>query len=639
VRRLAPFATLFLTLTLSAAQVPENLVADGVPPFAPELAAKVRPYLEYRTASFGDWHPDRAEMLISTRFGNTPQIHYVKMPGGARTQLTFRDERSGQGTFLPGNPNIVLFSSDVGGAENFQIYALNRTTGVVDLLTDGKSRNLFTAISGSGKLIGYGSNQRKADDIDIWVMDPMNPKSARMVAQMEGGGWGPYGFSPDDKQLLLARFTSASDAEVWTLDLASGVKRKLAPNGTTPSTNYNPHFSRDGKWIYYLSNAGGEFIQLVRIPAAGGTPQVISHEPWDVEDYDGSWDSRRVAYVTNENGLAVLHVADADGSHPLALPKLPAGEVDNPTWHRNNRLLGFTVTSAKSPSDAYSLDVVTGNLVRWTESETGGVDASRNVEPRLVTFKSFDGTQISAFVYDPDPAKFPGKRPAVMIIHGGPEGQSRPGFLGRNNYLINELGIALVYPNVRGSSGYGKTFLEMDNGFKREDSVKDIGALLDWIATDSRLDASRVGVYGGSYGGYMTLAVATHYNDRIRAAIDVVGISNFLTFMQNTSGYRRDLRRVEYGDERDPKMHEFLERVSPIATAKNITKPLFVIAGFNDPRVPWTEGEQMVKTVRANGGPVWWLMAKDEGHGFSKKPNVDWQFLAMTEFWEQFLLK
>ena len=313
--------------------------------------------------------------------------------------------------------------------------------------------------------------------------------------------------------------------------------------------------------------------------------------------------------------------------------------ISEPHWHPNGRWVAFSLASAKSPLDAYAVDVNTGAVTRWTESETGGLNADRNVEPQLVTMKSFDGTQISAFVYRPDPAKFPGPRPSIINIHGGPEGQSRPGFRGGTNYWINELGIAIVYPNVRGSSGYGKTYLAMDNGFKREDTVKDIGAVIDWMKKDAGFDANRIGVYGGSYGGYMTLATMTHYNDQMRAAVDVVGISNFLTFLKNTSGYRRDLRRVEYGDERDPKMNEFLQQISPMTSATKITKPLFVVAGFNDPRVPWTEGQQMVQTVRSNGAPVWWLMAKDEGHGFAKRSNQDFQFIAMTMFWQQYLLQ
>jgi len=618
------------------AQTPSNLVAEGVPPFPPELVQKITPYMEARSASLTDWHPQRAEMLIGTRFADTPQIHLVKVPGGDRKQLTFGSERAVGGHFLPNDPNSVIFSSDKGGSENFQIYRLNRTTGEVTLLTDGKSRNVGSAMAEDGKWIAFGSNQRNGNDIDLWVVNPADPKSARMLMQFEGGGWGASDFSPDDKQLLLEHEISANEAEVWLLDVAAGTKRQIS---TKKAANGGARFSRDGKSVYYVTDDMGEFSQLVKQPLAGGPRQTVTNDKWDLEDYALSYDGTKLAYTTNENGLTVLHIIDANTGAALSVPKLPAGLLAGLSWHRNNKLLGFTMTAAKSPSDVYSYDVTTGDLQRWTESETGGLDATRFVEPQLITLKSFDGTQISAFVYRPDPAKFPGKRPAIINIHGGPEGQSRAGFLGRNNYWINELGIAMVYPNVRGSTGYGKTFLAMDDGFKREDTVRDIGAILDWIGNDPALDPARVAVYGGSYGGYMSLATMTHYNDRMRAGIDVVGISNFITFMQNTSGYRRDLRRVEYGDERDPKMHAFLEQISPQASESKITKPMFVIAGFNDPSVPWTEGEQMVKTIRANGGPVWWLMAKDEGHGFGKKKNVDFQFLAMTEFWEQFLLK
>jgi dipeptidyl aminopeptidase/acylaminoacyl peptidase len=280
----------------------------------------------------------------------------------------------------------------------------------------------------------------------------------------------------------------------------------------------------------------------------------------------------------------------------------------------------------------------TNKLDRWTESETGGLNTDAFAPAELVSWKSFDGQQISGFLYKPA-RKFQGKRPVIIDIHGGPEAQSRPSFLGRMNYYLNELGVAILLPNVRGSSGQGKTFLAADNGFKREDSVKDIGALLDWIPTQADLDPKRVMVAGGSYGGYMSLAVATKYSDRIKAAIDIVGISNFVSFLERTEGYRRDLRRVEYGDEREPKMREFLQKISPTTNAAKIKVPLFVIHGQNDPRVPLNEAQQIVQSVRQNGVPVWYLMAKDEGHGFSKKRNVDYQFYATVSFVKEFLLK
>jgi dipeptidyl aminopeptidase/acylaminoacyl peptidase len=624
--------------TTTLAQTPSNLVVENIPTFPDALVEKVHPYLEARTAAFQGWNPTKAEMLISTRFGNTPQLHLVKMPGGARQQLTFFSDRVLGGGFLPKDPNTILFARDIGGGEFFQFYRFDLRSGSVDLVTDGKSRNTSARSSRDGKWIAYSSTRRNGKDTDIYLADPMQPQSTRMILQVEGGGWQPSDFSPDGKQILLLNGISANQTELHLLDVASGTKRQLTPKNA-PIAFGNARFSRDGNDIYYLSDEGSEFSQLVRMHLADGAKTVLSREKWDVDEFDLSDDGKRIAYATNENGIGVVHVIDAATGAAVAIPKLPIGIIGGLEWHPNNHLLGMTITSAKAPADAYSLDVDSGAVSRWTMSETGGLDASRNVDPQLVTMKSFDGTMISAFVYRPDATRFSGKRPALIVIHGGPEGQSRPGFLGRSNYWINELGIALVYPNVRGSTGYGKTYLAMDNGYKREDTVKDIGTVINWIKSDSMLDGDRIGVYGGSYGGYMTLATMTHFNDQMRAAIDIVGIASFITFFQNTSAYRADLRRVEYGDERDPKMRAFLEQISPLSSASKITKPLMVVAGFNDPRVPYTEGQQIVKAVRANNAPVWWLMAKDEGHGFAKKANQDYQFLAMTEFLQQYLLQ
>ena len=289
---------------------------------------------------------------------------------------------------------------------------------------------------------------------------------------------------------------------------------------------------------------------------------MTSKIPWDVETFDLSHDGKRIAFVTDENGLSVLRDFNVPTKQILHRPKnLPSGVIGAVRWRRNGPELAFSLTNAQGPGDVYSLDVATGKLERWTDSETA-VPTKDFPAAELVNWKSFDGKMISGFLYRP-PAKFTGKRPVLVVIHGGPEGQSQPIFLGRNNYLLNELGIALIYPNVRGSTGYGKTFTLLDNGFQREDTYKDINALFDWIATQPELDASRIGVTGGSYGGHMTLAVSTFYSDRIRCSVDIVGMSNLVTFLEHTEAYRRDLRRVEYGDERDPKMREFLERIAP----------------------------------------------------------------------------
>jgi dipeptidyl aminopeptidase/acylaminoacyl peptidase len=413
-------------------------------------------------------------------------------------------------------------------------------------------------------------------------------------------------------------------------------------------------FAKDGKGVFVTTDRESEFQRLAYIDLATGKHTYLLPDlKWDVDNWELSHDGKQIAYTLNENGVSTLHLIDVVPGNgtvtarpqkdPVFNPPLPAVVISGLRWHRDPKqaLLAFNVAGARSPSDVYTWSTAGGKntTTRWTTSETGGIPTTRFVEPELVRWKSFDGKEITGFLYLPDAGKFPGPRPIIINIHGGPEAQYRPGYLGRNNYFINELGCAMVFPNVRGSEGYGKTFLKLDNGFKREDSYKDISALLDWVRTRQGLDAERVMVTGGSYGGFMTLAVASNYADRIRCALDVVGPSNFVTFLKNTESYRRDLRRVEYGDERDPKMAEFLERIAPLNKADKITKPLFVVQGANDPRVPKTEAEQIVATLKKQSTPVWFLMAKDEGHGFAKKKNADFQFYSTVQFIREYLLK
>jgi dipeptidyl aminopeptidase/acylaminoacyl peptidase len=627
-------------ITNAFAQVPENLVVEGVPPFPPELRQDAARYMEFRAAVFNSWHPTKREMLITTRFADSMQLHHVKTPGGARRQLTFLPEPVAGGKFQPKTAACIVFAQDSGGGEFYQLYRYDIADARITMLTDGKSRNMGARWARSGKALAYTSTKRNGKDNDIWVIDPMNPATAKLVNEVSGGGWSVEDWSHDETKLLVGEYVSVNESHLYLLDLKSG-ERKAITSPTEKGVAYGRgQFARDGKSLFIPTDRDAEFQRLVEMDLNGKVLRVLTQKiSWDVEDFELSPDGKTIAFITNEDGVGVLHLMDAKSGKALKAPKLPLGIPSSLEWHENGRDLGFNFVSAKSPTDAYSVDVKTGEVTRWTESETGGLDPQRFVEPELVKLKSFDGLQISAFVYRPDANKFPGKRPAVLTIHGGPEGQSRPIFQARINYYINELGIAVIYPNVRGSTGYGKTFVTLDNGFKREDSVKDIAAVLDFIKRDAALDGSRVAVSGGSYGGYMSLACMIHYSEQLRCGVDVVGISNFLTFLKNTQDYRRDLRRVEYGDERDPKMAEFLERISPTTNSKKITKPLFVVQGKNDPRVPVTEAEQMVKAIRENGGAVWYLMAKDEGHGFAKKRNVDFQFLSTIQFYREFLLK
>lgn len=616
----------------------ENLVVQGIPAIPASLVETVSRYTEFRSAGLESWHPTKREMLIATRFCNTAQVHEVKFPLGARKQVTFFPESPSDATYQPTQGDYFVFSKDVGGNEFDQNYRYDVSTGKVTLLTDGQSKNTRGVWSSAGDRMAYTSTRRNGKDTDIYLIDPRRPESNHLLTTVDGGGWSPLDWSKDDRQLLVQEFRSANDSSLWLVETATGQKTLLTRPDKEPVAYRGGVFSQDGKGLYLVSDRESEFQRLAYVDLRSQRyTYLTSPIHWDVEDFDLSKDGRLLAFVTNEDGTSVLHLLDTATRKQKKLPKLPIGLILGLNWHPNNRDLGFTLVSAQSTADVYSLDVTTNKLERWTESETGGLNTASFAQPELVRWSSFDRKSISGFLYRP-PAQFKGKRPVIINIHGGPESQYRPVFLGRNNFYLNELGVALLFPNVRGSSGYGKTFLKLDNGYLREDSVKDIGALLDWIATQPDLDPDRVLVTGGSYGGYMALAVATTYSARIRAAINVVGISNFVSFLERTESYRRDLRRVEYGDERDPKMRAFLLQISPLNNAAKIKKPLFVVHGKNDPRVPLNEAEQIVKTVQESGTPVWYLMAKNEGHGFSKKENVDFQFYATVQFIQQFLL-
>ncbi|HEX5228079.1 MAG TPA: prolyl oligopeptidase family serine peptidase [Bryobacteraceae bacterium] len=615
---------------------PSNLKPEGLAPIRQNVFQAVTRYGEFRSAVLQDWAPSKREILIATRFGDVPQIHRVAMPGGARQQLTFFPDRVTEASFNPVNAGEMLFRKDEGGSEFYQLYLNDLRSGQITLLTKGgRTRNTGPVWSRDGKWIAYMSTARDGQNGDVWIQDPHNPASARILMQTAEPGWEISDWSADGKQILLMLEHSAVVSEVYLLDVANGQKQKLGPD-VAEAGWFLPRFANNGH-VYAISNAGSDNTQVVSIDLASPKATALKGDlKWDVEDLAVSRDGRYVAYLANEDGYGNLHVWDSTSRKEALLPAIPEGVLDGLRWSNTGHEVGFTLASSHSPGDAYSVNLDDRQLTRWTYGETGGMDASTFSSAQLIHWKSFDGRTISGFLYAPA-ARFTGPRPVIIDIHGGPEGQTRPGYLGAANFYMNDLGIVKIYPNVRGSTGYGKEYLNLDNGMKREDSVRDIGALLDWIKTQPNLDANRVMVTGGSYGGYMTLAVMTHYSDRVRCAVEQVGISNFRTFLEHTEAYRRDLRRVEYGDERDPKMRDFFETVSPLNNASKITKPMFIVAGRNDPRVPWTEGQQMTEALRKNGVPVWWLVAEDEGHGFGKKKNRDYLAAATAEFVEQYL--
>lgn len=614
-----------------------NLVMENVPEIPQSVKDRLSRYLDVRSAHFSDWAPGGG-ILISTRFGNTNQLHHVARPMGARTQLTFFKEPVHIGRFDPNNADRgFLFQKDIGGNEQNQIYWLDLDEGDYRLLTDGESRNGAFVWNNAGDRFAYYSTRRNNRDHDIWIGSQDGEHD--LVAETEGFWW-PLDFSPDDKTLLLGHYISITEGELWLLDLESGERVQINPSDE-PIGYWGAKFSAGGEGVYLASDEDTEFKTLRYLELETGEQQSVSgHIPWSVTDFDVSGDGRWLAYVTNEDAISRLHVRDLENRRDLLLDELPVGVISAVQFSPDSRHLAVELSNATTPGDVFSYDLTSGVLTRWTKSEVGGLDTDRFVQPELIHYPTFDKVdgeprQIPAFVYRP--AGVEGKVPVVVRIHGGPEGQFEPDFSSITQYLVNEMGVAVVAPNVRGSAGYGKSYLKLDNGFKREDSVGDIGALLGWIAGQPGLDEDRVVVYGGSYGGYMVLASMVHYSDRLLGGIDVVGISNFVTFLENTKDYRRDLRREEYGDERDPEMRAHLEKISPANNAEKITKPLLVIQGANDPRVPMSESEQMVQTIRDNGGTVWYLLAKDEGHGFKKQNNREVYYQTVMTFLNELL--
>jgi dipeptidyl aminopeptidase/acylaminoacyl peptidase len=636
----AALLTSLVTARGADVPVPPTIRVEGVPPVPEELAKTLKRYGNIRSASFADWAPDGRAMLILTRFANTNQVHRVEFPGEARFQLTFEPERVLNAARRPGHDQFS-FSMDEGGAEKYQIFLHDNPTGDVRRLTDGRSRNTAPKWSPTGRLLAFSSNARNGRDMDLYVQDVEADGPPRLLKEVRGE-WTVADWSPDERRVAAIEYVSINESYVHLIDVESGETETLTPRGNAGPVAYGAvrwSGAEGGKALYWTTDRDSEYLRLARFDLATKESTYFDGPiTGDVEEIAISDDGNVVAYLVNEAGVSVLKaIFTSSGQHRPSRP-IPPGEASGLEFRPNSHEVGLTISTAQRSVDTYSVDFVSSRIRRWTRSETGGFDPETFAAAQAIEYPSFDGRMIPAFVFRPDAAKFPGPRPVLIDIHGGPEGQSRPAFLGRDAYLVRELGLVLIQPNVRGSAGYGKTYLRLDNGLGREGPVKDIGALLDWIKSQPDLDASRVGVTGGSYGGFMSLAVQTTYNDRIKAGIDVVGISNFVTFLKNTSEYRRDLRRAEYGDERDPEMRAFLERVSPLAGVGKIRTPILVVQGQNDPRVPISESEQVVEAVRRNGVPVWYVVGTDEGHGFAKKPNQDYLQAVEAMFLRRFLL-
>jgi dipeptidyl aminopeptidase/acylaminoacyl peptidase len=610
-----------------------NLLALGLPEVPAALGARLDQYQNARAAALLDVAPDGSAILVGTRFASTVQLHLVSRPLGMREQLTFGKEPVRDARFAPGDPRTIYYLQDAGGGEAYQLYRLDRRSGRAELLTDGRSRHEALAVSPDGKRLAWSGTGRNGKDTDVYVAEAARPAGARRV--VEGAGtFHPLDFSPDGGRLLVRQFRSIADADLLLVDVATGAARPLlAGKGSVRDAA----FSADGRAAYAVTDRLGDLNALVRVDlaAAGTAPRPVAPGVGtDVERVAVARDGR-VAFVSNADGYSLLHLLDPRTGR-LAAAALPRGVADAIRFPagRSDRL-AVAISPPTSPLDVHVLDLRSGRAERWTRSEVGGLDPSTFVEPELVSYPSTGGVQVPAFLYR---KAGEGKRPVVVLWHGGPEAQFRPSFSPFVQFLATELGVAVLAPNVRGSDGYGKAYLALDDGVRREESLADVGATFDFVAGRPDLDAARLAVYGGSYGGYLVLASMVFFGERVKAGVDVVGISSLPTFLRSTAEYRRDLRRAEYGDERVPEVLAVQERISPLNHVARLRAPLFVVQGANDPRVPRSEAEQIVAAVREKGKEVWYLLALDEGHGFQKKENRDAMTAAIALFLERQLL-
>lgn len=632
----AGFPAILFAEEAGVMDVPPAMEAQGIPPIPLSQVEATKKYTGFGTSTLCSWHPAKRAVIVASGKNGVLQLHQIDQPGGKRSTLTDSREPVRYGV-IPGDGSqrLLLYNADRGGDENFQIYSMDLRTRETVCLTDGQSRNTGLSVSTRGDRIAFASTARNGRDADICLAEPGKPGSARCLLQRDHTGWSAGVWSPDDSLLTVRHSIFSDDVRLYVLRLKDGELIRLTGRDEKIYIT-NERFSRDGRSLYAISDDGSDFLHLVTIDLETHkrTP-LIEAGQWDVQSFELSSDGRTMAYLVNEDGFSKLYLLDLETLKHLPVPDLPGEVIGNLRWHPVLRELGLTAEGSQGPKNVYSLDVDKGVISAWTAHGKKGVTY---VKPELVRLEGFDGLGFSALVYRPDPGRFPGPRPVIIQFHGGPQLQWLPGFRGTDNYFLNELGIALVYPNIRGSLGYGRRFLTLDNGLKRGDSVRDAGTVIDFVRADPQFDDERVAVRGGSYGGYMVLASMVAYNDKIRCGLDSVGIANIATFLKNTADYRRPGRRFEYGDERDPDVLAFLERTAPANNAGRIKAPLFIVQGKNDPRVPVSEAELIRDAVQAGGGTVWYLCAQDEGHGFRKTVNSRYYFQASVAFFKRYLL-
>jgi dipeptidyl aminopeptidase/acylaminoacyl peptidase len=607
-------------------------------------------FLNIRAATAPSFSPDGRFLAFLTNITGVAQVWQVPVEGGWPVQLTFGTD-SVRGVYYNPMRHILIYAMDAGGNERTQLYLLRGVGGNTDHgLGDGwvsedltrqpKAIHTFGGWSNDGEQFAFSCNREEASRFDIHVQK-LGAKESTLLAKGPGGYYTALAWSPDDRHLLVSRNESNINQDLYIIEVATGKIRHLTPH-KGDRQYHHVCWTKDGKQIWCATTADGRVYQS-ETKVEGR--DLLGLAMIDLESAKVQYVPSKSKHEVEEVAVSKAHyvsVVNVDGRSELGigglLEKLPSqGVVSHVEFSRDELALAWVFEGPRYNPDIWITNPNSPDrkLRQVTFSSRAGVPFSQFVEPDLIRYKTFDDRMIPAWFYPPATPPEKDRLPPVIVYpHGGPESQTRPAFNAIFQYFC-QAGYAILAPNVRGSSGYGTAYMNLDNTTKRMDSVADLAHAAYWLRDQKKVDAKRMAVYGGSYGGFMVLAQVTHYPDLWAAGIDVVGICNFVTFMEKTGAYRRAHREAEYGNLREHR--EFFEKISPINHVDKIKCPMLVIHGANDPRVPVEEAEQIVAALKKRMIPVEYLRYEDEGHGLARLKNRLDAYPKMVAFLDRYL--
>lgn len=626
-----------LTPRFTRAQtVPFLVTSEGVPAVPEDLEQIIDRYRFSDHASFQGWLAGTRRILYLSESEGVEQAFLCERPGQSPRQLTASNRSISWVYSHPGRERLVI-ATDEHGDERYHFDLQDIATGTLWIFANRRWRNEAAVWSRSGNLLALSSNARNGKDEDLYVIDPPIRRTGRRLMEATGT-LAAQSWSPDDRRLAAIEWAPDSKStRVHLIEMKTGKVETLPQPAGEPVSRKRVRWSPDGGSLYWLTDFHSEFMHLARYDFAAKKETPLTDAiPWDVDQYAVIYDGSAALLVVNEDGWTRLHMIDLHTGKERLAPPLPAGKFGAITFRRGTREFAFEWSCAQSPPGIYSFDLATLTKTTWVKPIPVSSESYRVPGHQSFHYPTFDGRMIPAYIRRPGP-KFRRPSPVLVIVHGGPAAQYRPGFSLLENYLLGELGVTLVMPNIRGSTGYGRSFEKLDDGRHRDDAVRDLGALLDWISTQPDLDATHVAVSGGSHGGYLALAALVRYGDRLLAGIDISGVSDFESSLKSEPASTIDYWRTEYGDERDPEMLSFLRSISPLRNANAIRKPLLVAHGNYDTRVKIGEAKQIVAAVRRNNTPVWYMRFEGEGHDLKRRENANYLMHAQILFLKQFL--